>query len=278
MTTLSILLNRSKFPKRLTKKLELFLSLTPILVIITPIIVAFFDEKLAGWPKWLLIPFCTILTVLFFTGLYILMEQVLRAPFSLAKFTMNKFKTGSKRLTRMKRDRKSVKFDRSRRRFVTASAALVSSYAVVNTGMGVINKDDYEVIRKSITIKNLPPGLRGTTISLISDIHSGPYMSKETMKEYVDVVNSLGSDIIVIPGDFTSTEKAEIKPLVNTFADFKAEHGVYATLGNHDYLSDPDYIAGAILADTGIKLLRNETSFIEKSGKSDRDDAPADRR
>ena len=116
-------------------------------------------------------------------------------------------------------------------------------------------------------IDNLPPELKGTTITLISDIHSGPYMKEEMMKEYSDVVNDLRSDFIFIPGDFTNSNKMEVHPLANAFRDLKASKGIYGVLGNHDYFSDPEYVANVISNETPVKLLRNSSEILNINGK-----------
>jgi len=81
------------------------------------------------------------------------------------------------------------------------------------------------------------------------------------------VVNSLDSDLILIPGDLTNTQRDEIHPFTKGFRDLKAKYGVYGTLGNHDYFSDPEYICGALANESPIKMMRNESAFINIKGK-----------
>ena len=263
MTITRILFNKSRSPK----KLDTFLASTPVAVFLTPIIVAFYDEKIAEWPSWLIVPFCITMGILFFIGLYVLTGKLFAIFFIGAKFLSTGFEKGKEELKNFTNKRKVVKYNRSRRKFISTSAALVSGYAVITTGAAMVNKDEYEIVRKTITFKNLPTKLKGTTITLVSDIHSGPYMSYETMKEYVGVINSLRSDIILIPGDMTSSDKAEINPFIRAFRDLEAQHGIYATLGNHDYLSQPDYISDAVYSDTPIIMMRNDAIEIIKNGE-----------
>ncbi|MGB4853533.1 MAG: metallophosphoesterase, partial [Ignavibacteria bacterium] len=128
-------------------------------------------------------------------------------------------------------------------------------------------KNDYEIENVEIKIKDLPHELKGTTLTLISDIHSGPYMDINLMREYTDVINDLKSDIIVIPGDLTNSNKLEVHPLANAFRNLKAPKGIFGSLGNHDYFSDAEYIANVISNETPVKLLRNNSEFININGK-----------
>ena len=82
------------------------------------------------------------------------------------------------------------------------------------------------------------------------------------------MINDLRSDFIFIPGDFTNSNKMEVHPLVNAFNDLKAPKGIYGTLGNHDYFSDPEYVSKVISNETPVKLLRNNSELISINGKS----------
>ncbi len=126
-----------------------------------------------------------------------------------------------------------------------------------------MNKDEFSVTNKDIVIKNLPQKLKGLRIAMISDVHSGPFMREHQMQMYVDYLNNLNADVILIPGDLTNSIRTEVHPFTKVFRNLKAKHGVYATLGNHDYFHDAEYVAKGILNETPINLLRNENRILE---------------
>ncbi|MBK8982847.1 MAG: metallophosphoesterase [Ignavibacteria bacterium] len=103
---------------------------------------------------------------------------------------------------------------------------------------------------------------------MISDTHSGPYMDEETLRKYAKAINDLNSDIIVIPGDLTNSNRLEVHPFVNAFKSLKAPKGIYASLGNHDYFSDAEYVARTVQNDSPINLLRNNSDIININGKN----------
>ena len=70
-----------------------------------------------------------------------------------------------------------------------------------------------------------------------------------------------------IPGDLTNSHRDEIHPFAKSFKDLKAKYGVYGTLGNHDYFSDAEYIASAVSNESPIKMLRNQSEFLNIKGK-----------
>jgi predicted MPP superfamily phosphohydrolase len=137
----------------------------------------------------------------------------------------------------------------------------------MGAGWGVVNKDNYEITYQKIRIKNLPQVLKGTTITLVSDFHSGPYLKEDALRDYKDIINDLKSDLILIPGDITNSNTDEAVSFANAFKDVKAKYGIYASLGNHDYFSDPNAIAEIVDNNTPIKVLRNNSKIIKVRGK-----------
>ena len=210
----------------------------------------------------LFVPYFIYQAAMFFLGIILLAVKLIKSPFSLTLFILKKFNIIKEYIFRLKSKRNVVKFDKSRRTFIASSGIFLTGYAFIGAGVGVLKKDKYEITRQTIYMNNLPVKLKGTTITLISDIHSGPYMTEDKMNEYVKIINDLNSDLIVIPGDLTNTSKDEIFPFVNSFKNLKAEHGIYATLGNHDYFSDPEFIAKAVTDGTHFKMLRNNSEII----------------
>jgi predicted MPP superfamily phosphohydrolase len=137
----------------------------------------------------------------------------------------------------------------------------------MGAGWGVLNKDNFEITYQEIRIKNLPRVLKGTTITLVSDFHSGPYLKEDALRDYKDVINDLKSDLILIPGDITNSNTDEAVSFANAFKDLKAKYGIYACLGNHDYFSDPNVISDIINKSTPIKVLRNDSEIVKIRGE-----------
>lgn len=214
------------------------------------------------------IPYYIFLGAVLFIGLYLLIGKIIKLPFSISGWILNKFKKTRQLLNKFFSKPPIRKIDKSRRAFLRTTTALVSGYAFIGSTVGVLDSDNYEIVNKEIKIDDLPEEIKGTTITLISDTHAGPYMNEEMMRKYAEAINNLKSDLILIPGDLTNSNKLEIHPFVNAFKDLKAPKGTYATLGNHDYFSDSEYVANALQNETPIKLLRNNSDIININGKN----------
>ncbi|MBI5403786.1 MAG: metallophosphoesterase [Ignavibacteriae bacterium] len=269
LQSLSFYQFRRFLKKRSVKKaFTNLITIIPFVVFNIPFVWMIFRQiDFSLMPKWLfniyILPFFVFQSSVFFISIYILAGKVIKLIINIPVFVLKRFKTVREKIASLKTKKSVIQYDKSRRAFLTTSAAVVSGYAFIGAGMGVIGKDRYEITYSDIKIYNLPDELKGTTITLFSDIHSGPFMDEDMMKEYCQVVNSLNSDLILIPGDLTNSLKSEIHPFTNAFRDLKAKYGVYSTLGNHDYFHDYEYIYKALANESPIKMLRNESAFIK---------------
>jgi predicted MPP superfamily phosphohydrolase len=199
-----------------------------------------------------------------FIGLMI--GKLFKYLFKFGKTLMRKI-VGSSQVAGNPQPSQQPAFDPSRRKFVNAALYGVAAYSFGGSLYGVLTRDNYEVVHTTIAIKNLPERLKGLTIGLISDIHSGVYMSKRQMDEYVRAVNDLQADIIMVPGDFVNSMTEEVYPLAESFSNLKARFGVFGCLGNHDFFArDVDKISKE-LEQCGIHLLRNDHELLTINGE-----------
>jgi uncharacterized protein len=222
-------------------------------------------------PQWFrtfaMNPFYIWMGATFFISLWLLAGKIIKLPFRIPVWIAKIFRPLREKINRFN-GRKEIKaISRSRRKFVRYATMGISAYAFGAATYGLIKHDAYRIEYKDILIKDLPAELKGTTITLICDIHAGQYITEEEMREYADVVNGLGSDIICIPGDFVNFEVKDIHSLTRAFRDLKAKHGIYGTLGNHDFFQDVEYVSKGILNESPIQLLRNQFNRITINGK-----------
>jgi predicted MPP superfamily phosphohydrolase len=142
--------------------------------------------------------------------------------------------------------------------FRLRSIALISGAVLVLTahvqGLRPPVVQQYEV-----AVNRLPADLNGIKIAMISDLHLGEMLiNADWLKARVQQVQALQPDCIVLVGDiFEKTpDPAELVPVLRQLS---APLGVFAVWGNHDLMrSDRQEAGTAILADSGIRLLRNE--------------------
>lgn len=79
------------------------------------------------------------------------------------------------------------------------------------------------------------------TVAILADLHvCDPWTPLSALRRMVAMVNGLGADLILLPGDFIVDRKlparfVEAKRIVAELAALSAPFGVFAVLGNHDW-------------------------------------------
>jgi uncharacterized protein len=137
----------------------------------------------------------------------------------------------------------------------------------------------YRVKRETITFPDLPEAFDGFTITQISDIHSGSLSDIKGVQRGLDLANAQNSDLLLFTGDLVNNTASEMDPWISSFSQLKAPYGKYSVLGNHDYGDymrwESDTAKAANLdrlkevhAETGFRLLLNESVTIKKQGES----------
>jgi len=115
-----------------------------------------------------------------------------------------------------------------------------------------------------------PPGWpkgRRLTITAIADIHAGgPNMGIGRVRQVIDASNALGSDLVVVLGDYIAThrfvtEQVPASAWAAELGRLRARLGVYAILGNHDWWHDVEGVRNAFRT-IGMPLLQNDVVRI----------------
>ena len=160
----------------------------------------------------------------------------------------------------------------TRRRFlagvaVGAAAVSLSGYATAYETGSALTLANY-----APRLPNWPEDLE-LTIAVIADIHACyPWMSEERVGDIVDLANAQKPDLTVLLGDYVCTHRlvsGYVPPgaWAEQLARLEAPLGVYAILGNHDWLSaaipteSPDNSRSVrrALAEAGVPLLENQS-------------------
>ncbi len=142
---------------------------------------------------------------------------------------------------------------------------------------GFGNKYNYQVKKITLPFTNLPKAFDGFKIVHISDIHSGSFQDNKAVERGVNMILAEKADLILFTGDLVNDRADEMNEYKTIFNRLTSPHGVFSTLGNHDYgdyVAWPDPVAKTanleklkqVHADMGWKLLMNEHHIIEKEG------------
>ena len=111
----------------------------------------------------------------------------------------------------------------------------------------------------SIYSKNLKKNCK---IVQLTDLHTGPVLKRNWVKNVVDKVNEINPDLVVITGDSVDSFVSYGYEIMEPFKDFKSP--VYMIMGNHEYYCKPqEWIE--VFQKMGIKILRNSHEIIDNN-------------
>lgn len=161
----------------------------------------------------------------------------------------------------------SLAIPASRRRFLQTAALATGGVIANNTMLKALGTThEHKVEQVVIKIPGLPEPFKGTTIALLTDIHSSVFMTRQQMEQYAAETMKLKPDMIFVTGDFVNSKVDEVYPFAEAFSTLHAPLGVFGVTGNHDYYTRDIATVTKEIGQGGIRLLRNENLVIERGG------------
>ena len=119
------------------------------------------------------------------------------------------------------------------------------------------------VRRLPLALPAWPRQLDGLRVGIVSDLHTGvPHAGLDATSRAVTAVGAEAPDLICLLGDFIDrssriTRRVDTDALAARLAPLRAQRGVVAVLGNHDWYSGGRRIADAVEA-VGIPVLEDD--------------------
>lgn len=121
------------------------------------------------------------------------------------------------------------------------------------------------VNRHEVPAPWLPRRLAGLTITHISDLHVGRHYRPYRLRELVDRVNDLDSDIVVVTGDIVDNSNDMLPPALHALGQLTHRHGLFVSIGNHDQFDNREAFIRQVRQ--RLPLLINQRRSIEIGGE-----------
>lgn len=154
-----------------------------------------------------------------------------------------------------------------RRDFLLSATGMAVAYGAYGLD---ISGDRLKHVHYDLPSHKWPRGYEPLQIGLAADLHVGCVsVSLERLERVVQQLNALSADIIVLPGDFVVSEERYFQKIVapeliaEKLGGLKARLGVYAVLGNHDWMLDGEAMWRA-LERNNIGVLENNAVKIAR--------------
>lgn len=134
--------------------------------------------------------------------------------------------------------------------FIVAGTLLIA-------GIGNVNYYRKKVVK--LDLETEKPLNTTTKILVLSDLHLGHAISKKELQRWVAFINKQEVDLVLFAGDIIDNSLLPLTyyELDVLLREIKSKYGVYACLGNHEYLANVE-MSLAFLAKSNIRVLRDE--------------------
>ena len=160
--------------------------------------------------------------------------------------------------------------DLERRSLLVSAGRAVPLVAMGTSSMGMVNGSvGFTVQQVEVRLRNLPAALDGFRIGQITDVHVGTFIGTDYLRAAVSAMNEAGVHLQVMTGDLID----DLEQLDDTMAALegcKAQHGMMAIMGNHEYWRGAQPIFKAYEASQKrggpVRLLVDSSHVIEHAG------------
>lgn len=155
-----------------------------------------------------------------------------------------------------------------RRRFLekAALAASVTPFAACGYGL-IYERTEIETTFQRIRLARLPKAFDGVRVAQLSDLHIGPFMPFDQIRQCVAKVNQLKPDLVALTGDFITWDASTQTQAVAALEGLVAPLGIWGCLGNHEHWAGVEDSITRLFAGQGVRILRGENVFIRSGGE-----------
>ena len=139
------------------------------------------------------------------------------------------------------------------------TGAVVVGLVAVILAFGLWNAANPVWRRYDISIDKSAGDLRELHIVLVTDIHVGKVIRNGRLEKLVDEINARRPDLVLLAGDVIDEDVGSFitQGMAATFQRLQSRFGVFAVLGNHEYIGRQTETAVRLLQSGGITVLRD---------------------
>lgn len=147
-------------------------------------------------------------------------------------------------------------------------AALIIFLIIVGTINALNTKvSEYKIKTDKRIVEDL-------NIVMVSDVHLGTIITERRLNKLVNLINSQSPDIVIFAGDLIDDDIDifEKRRYGEVLKNIKSKYGVYAVLGNHEYISRDIDKVKRCYSEAGIELLIDDVKEVNGVYLVGRDD------
>ncbi|MDH6357525.1 metallophosphoesterase [Parabacteroides sp. PF5-9] len=131
-------------------------------------------------------------------------------------------------------------------------------------GYGYFNYLNKRRVEMSLSFNKEKESTKPLKVVAVSDLHLGYGIGKEEFEQWILLINNEDPDVVLIAGDLIDNS---LKPLLEDdfaplFRTIQSTYGVYAAVGNHEYISGAAE-SKQFLSQAGVHVLTDSAALID---------------
>lgn len=149
------------------------------------------------------------------------------------------------------------------RRFQLASLAALLVLPLAVVIVGYVHNRNLQVNRYRVEVPRGSSALSGLRIAVVSDFHLSEPEAGPFMERFVERINALEPDVVLIPGDVLEGDREgeATSGIEGQFRKIRAPFGVFLSFGNHE--SHGGHDKSGFFERAGLTVLRDEVVRID---------------
>lgn len=157
-------------------------------------------------------------------------------------------------------------FRRKEKRIINRSRIYLSAGLLLAVSgivaRGITNFNTPKVNHYNVSVPAQSSSLRNLKIAMAADLHISELTKPSFIDQFVNQINGLNADIVLLPGDLveTGSNNETMRYMQEQLSKIKSKYGAFGVLGNHDYgriTNKKAFIKGAnitLLTDTAVVI------------------------
>lgn len=126
----------------------------------------------------------------------------------------------------------------------------------------------FKITRHQFRFARHGQAFHGYRLVHITDIHIDRlFMSPERVQHFVEAINQLHADVVLITGDFVQDYQAEYAQALASLGALQAKDGVFGVLGNHDHAAGAAWVRERV-REAHVQILDDEVHTIQRGDES----------
>jgi len=148
----------------------------------------------------------------------------------------------------------------SQPKFIVTTGIAIISLVLIIVSYGWWSGRNPKVIEYEVQLDKKVEKVQELNIVMLSDLHLGRLVDRMQLEKIVEEINHLNPDLILMPGDIID-DRIDVfveQNMMEVFRNLNPPLGIYASMGNHEYIGGHIEDAEKYFKQSGIIVLRDE--------------------